>query len=208
MPLSYDENQPSAVRGQVIIKELPPPVTGDMERKKGGWEGWAQVELANRFTKKFPHTHTFREERVYADPNIKRKADLFLQNGNEKQIIELKCESLFKDDTGGYRAFYDNLLQDMIKIKDSKLQSKYRPARIWAIGITCNEASSRKGVKYQFGDYGPIKRYVVGGCPGLYLWVRQRTRGEEDDVEDESSVLVKTAEQIASLVVGENKKLF
>jgi hypothetical protein len=44
--------------------------------QKGGWEGWAQVDLASRFVKAFPKTAILREEMVYEDSQM--KADLLL----------------------------------------------------------------------------------------------------------------------------------
>ena len=97
----------------------------EMWQRKGGWEGWAQVELAALF-------NADREEHVYADPQgaSPRAADFIInfENDNmdyanlldrENVVIELKCESEHNK-----KRFQKAVAEDIMKINDV-IKSEY-----------------------------------------------------------------------------------
>ncbi|KAF5575907.1 hypothetical protein FPCIR_12911 [Fusarium pseudocircinatum] len=79
--------------------------------QKGGWEGYAQVELAMYLPDNLGGSST-REEQVYADGE---RADInYTPTDAPEFFIELKCQSLLQD-SGNLDSFADRILSDMIK---------------------------------------------------------------------------------------------
>jgi len=69
------------------------------------------------------------------------KADIFPEIPGvaiDKQIIELKCESLYQDIAGGKTDLARRMFQDMQKVTEAVVKLAYKPAEIWVMGFTCN----------------------------------------------------------------------
>jgi hypothetical protein len=104
--------------------------------QKGGWEGWAQVELALAFSLRYEKINVFREETVYSGSN--RRADLTLMlAGHQTQVVELKVESLWQDQSLGVSGFVNAVKEDISKITINSLKPAFRPALVYAVGISC-----------------------------------------------------------------------
>lgn len=79
----------------------------------GGWEAWAQAEIAGYINARHPQTYIVREPMVYLDDS---RAD-FLVNDPAQNVmadeivVEMKCESL-----GNWRAFIGGLRFDTWKL--------------------------------------------------------------------------------------------
>ncbi|KAF8315956.1 hypothetical protein DL93DRAFT_2078740 [Clavulina sp. PMI_390] len=122
-------------------------------KQKGGWEGWAQVELTSKLAQQFPGA-ALREVAVYVDLGPRpRTADILL--GPPFDIIELKCESLNQDippskPEPDLTAFARQLELDIIKIRDNHLKTNYTPSWIWVIGITIKDEISDATATYNF----------------------------------------------------------
>jgi hypothetical protein len=100
----------------------------------GGWELWAQVEIATLIASKYSASHKVtREERIYDGTN--QATDLVIRDPHDKilQIIELKCER--KSMSGGIVAAVQD---DVIKLKKT-LKSAYSAAGCFAVGISCTD---------------------------------------------------------------------
>lgn len=143
--------------------------------QKGGWEGWAQVELALHFTA-LGDWNCERERQVYAG-NAKR-ADLLLtsQGGQlDTTIVELKTEALWRDDTGPDN-FVQSMRQDLVKIRDNQIKPELLPARLIVFGCTFVEDVNVYAANPE--NWGDFKTLVSGkkliGSPnnyvGLYSW--------------------------------------
>jgi hypothetical protein len=98
--------------------------------EKGGWECWAQVELARSLRASIPgggHVTVLREERVYQTPRrrgtpTKERADLVLRSAATTLVIELKCESINNVDDFG-----DAVYRDYEKVRDKEIMAAYFP---------------------------------------------------------------------------------
>ena len=66
--------------------------------QKGGWEGWAQVELARAIPGWLGGSCLREYVQVYTNHD---RADIFHENPltNRRNVIELKCQSAFQDET-------------------------------------------------------------------------------------------------------------
>jgi hypothetical protein len=92
--------------------------------QKGGWEGWAQVELMN-YLNAMGGTTIQREIPIYVNP--KYSADLIVNFQDpviEHQIcIELKCESVFQSAYDG-RQKKPNRIQDKVSVDLLRLKEQ------------------------------------------------------------------------------------
>jgi hypothetical protein len=109
---------------------------------KGGWEGWAQVELALFLHDKFG-TNTiniFREDgRPYtqANPASGERSDMYIQSNDGTALgVELKCESLFQQQTANTR-IARRLYADMVKV--AGIISPPQHTTMYAIGISVTQ---------------------------------------------------------------------
>ena len=144
--------------------------------QKGGWEGWTQVELALLFTQLYPKTNTFREELVYLGSS--KRADLTLMlAGEQTQVIELKVESLWQDQSaGGVTNFVKSLKTDISKIDSNNLAPDFRPALVYAIGLTCRDEVNQYAL--DLIHWSPYQNDIkfnqlvpsTGDVPALYSW--------------------------------------
>ncbi|KDN67625.1 hypothetical protein CSUB01_10831 [Colletotrichum sublineola] len=100
--------------------------------EKGGWEGWAQVEIANVIKANYEGLSVTREDGVY-DGSIAR-SDLVLVNeaSGVRNVIELKCQR------GSARTnskwIVQQVLDDAGKLQRT-LKPEFRPAKCFAVGI-------------------------------------------------------------------------
>ena len=126
-----------AITGQWAIDNID--TIREIYWQKGGWEGWAQVGLALRLVQQYPKTNTFREQTVYVGST--KRADLTLQlAGESTQVVELKMESLWQDaSAGGAANFVTAVKNDMYKIDVNNVRPQYRPAIVYAIGLTLRD---------------------------------------------------------------------
>ncbi|CAN9356377.1 unnamed protein product [Alternaria alternata] len=143
--------------------------------QKGGWEGWAQVELALHFTA-IGGWNCQREVQVYHDSQ--KRADLLLtaEGGPPNTtIIELKTEALWRD-AHGVNQFVESMKEDLYKIDHNRIDKKYLPARLVVFGCTFIPAVSQYAETLNhWGEWAP---YITGmkllGSPddfvGLYSW--------------------------------------
>jgi hypothetical protein len=106
---------------------------------KGGWEGWAQVELAIALSRNhgwnygsFQQNVISREDHVY--DGTKQESDIMLSNKLGTNIIELKCESSYDS-----KNFAANVLTDLKKVANGEIASKYLPATVWVVGISVSQ---------------------------------------------------------------------
>ena len=124
--------------------------------QKGGWEGWAQVEIATELYRErdmaygdakdsllATTTKVLREVAVYP-PTITKKggisqkrADIVVEFGapsrREFVIIELKCEGFYNKD-----AFVQAVKEDVDKV-NGDIEHDFKPARVWALGFSTSQ---------------------------------------------------------------------
>jgi hypothetical protein len=134
---------------------------GEAYAQSGGWEGWAQVELAIAFKRAFPDTTIQRE--VHSFDVSSYKADFMLTYpGYRPLIIEIKCESSGQD-IPGPSAFWRDYATDLQKATNYLINPTYLPADVWTIGFTCNDDVSNKG--QELLKEGKFRPYNVGDWP-------------------------------------------
>ncbi|EXF83061.1 hypothetical protein CFIO01_06233 [Colletotrichum fioriniae PJ7] len=99
--------------------------------ERGGWEGWAQVEIAHIIKANYTSLSVTREDGVYHG-NTKR-SDLVLDNGfGTRNIIELKCQRGSADANPAW--IVQQVLDDAHKLQQT-LKPEFRPAKCFAVGI-------------------------------------------------------------------------
>jgi hypothetical protein len=143
-----------------------------------------------------------REEMVYA--NNRRRADLLLFTNNmtdPKQIVELKCESLFQDALGR-GTYIDKVIEDLDKISDHRINPQYLPARVMALASTFTDQVYEYATENNLANWGRYRDAVrykqlasdLGNKYGLWSWYLvsdQTSTGEvswiprDNDIEDE-----------------------
>ncbi len=110
-------------------------------KQKGGWEGWAQVEIAYLVEEKYPNVTIDREVNVYE--GTKKENDFVITDDHDatkpKQIIELKTER----GTQTAADFRKSFLADITKIQTSPIDAKYKPAQAFAVAISVTEESHK-----------------------------------------------------------------
>jgi hypothetical protein len=129
--------------------------------QKGGWEGWAQVELAYVFTQQYPEINCFREQQVYA--GTERRADMVLTHPDQvTMVIELKTESLFQDTSIGVSAAVNAIYTDINKIDRYQISDPFRQpngATPLAIGFTLNDQVNLYAC--QAGSWGTYAPFII-----------------------------------------------
>ncbi|KAL8904708.1 MAG: hypothetical protein Q9171_006953 [Xanthocarpia ochracea] len=102
--------------------------------QKGGWEGWAQVEIAYLVEEKYSNVTIDREVNVYE--GTAKENDFVITDNHDatkpKQIIELKTERGTQTPT----EFKKSFLADIKKIQTSPIDPKYKPAQAFAVAIS------------------------------------------------------------------------
>lgn len=101
----------------------------------GGWEGWAQVEIANIIQSKPKYAQKLtisREDGVY-DGSQKRSDLVLVDNATgHKTVIELKCQR--GTAANDPKWIVKEVISDANKLHQS-LKAQFRPARCFAVGI-------------------------------------------------------------------------
>lgn len=144
--------------------------------QKGGWEVWAQTELAMGITTSYPAVTVTREERVYE--GTRERADLVLRaTGEVTHIIELKTLSGYQFLNYGKYAFVAGFIKDIDKVRDSDLKDGLAPASLHAVGLCCiNAANDYAQTRISKSQYKPAStKKVVAGAntakePYLIRW--------------------------------------
>ncbi|KAJ4017762.1 hypothetical protein NW752_001670 [Fusarium irregulare] len=112
--------------------------------QKGGWEKYAQVELAMYLQDKLGGDPT-REVPVFKDD--KELADILYKPLNEpKYFIELKCQSSLQD-SRNVDSFANRILDDMIKCDYGGRAPGYENTPALAIGIGVDPAGVDQAIK-------------------------------------------------------------
>jgi hypothetical protein len=133
---------------------------------KGGWEGWAQVELAARLYKDHGYKYgpnqqskIVREVPIYTSSNRSAADIAIYKNGDPAQgalIFELKCESYKSTDK-----FKKNVLLDWEKVTGG-LKPEFTSADIWVIGLAISNDANQamENINPAFDEYqypsGPV----------------------------------------------------
>lgn len=125
--------------------------------QKGGWEGWAQVELAMAFQDSFHDKYwVYREQNVY---NNKLEADIVLQPKNQGvpvEIIELKVQGFNLSED----AFVTAVKKDLNKIINAK-GDVTGPALIWAMAITVTDHMRAKLILALDKKYDGVEQFHI-----------------------------------------------
>lgn len=124
--------------------------------QKGGWEGWAQVEIATALynDRNAPYadardailattTTVLREVAVYPPTRTakggisQKRADIVVEFGapsrREFIVIELKCEGFYNKE-----AFVQAVKEDIDKV-NGDIEHSFKPARVWALGFSTSQ---------------------------------------------------------------------
>ncbi|KAF9064821.1 hypothetical protein BDP27DRAFT_1425482 [Rhodocollybia butyracea] len=108
---------------------------GTAYQLKGGWEGWAQVEIAIFLQEKLRDKgfEVTREDRVYEDASKRSDITVHQKTAGKVTILELKCESLRNKGK-----FDKGVAKDVAKI-GNKIASAYseeaKESTIWSVAI-------------------------------------------------------------------------
>lgn len=134
--------------------------------QKGGWEGWAQVEIAYLVQDKYPNVTIDREVNVYFA--TQKENDFVITDNHDpttpKQVIELKCER----GTQTASQFRQSFIDDIKKINTTPIALNYRPAKAYAVGISCTNESYKLLFETEWPQDIKVTRVQ---CPaGIYLW--------------------------------------
>lgn len=115
-------------------------------KQKGGWEGWAQVEIALAFTEKDSdvgeHYEVTREGYPYGGLH---RADIILTPKDAQyrtEVIELKCQSENRTEYG-----FTYVVEEDVNWIISKYKSAKTPTRFWALAITMTKSMRDEVVK-------------------------------------------------------------
>ena len=137
--------------------------------QKGGWEGWAQVEIAYLIQIKYPNVTIDREVNVYA--GAQKENDFVITDNQDprkpKQIIELKCER--KTQTPAQ--FRESFKKDIIRIDTYPISLAYKPARAFAVAISCTDATHELFLMTEWEGHKVTR---VDGKDGIYIWLYAR----------------------------------
>ncbi len=99
--------------------------------KDGGWEGWAQVEIAYMLCGRAWEWRSIAKcLSVYTDHSV-RKADLVIGTTAGPVIIELKCES-----DNSSQQFNNDVLRDWDKIRGARIIRRLRNYVIYSVALS------------------------------------------------------------------------
>lgn len=113
--------------------------------QKGGWEGWAQVELASHLASLPGHPNIERESHVFE--NDRQAVDIKITcNDGTVFLVELKCESLFASAGGstisGGNSTYALFEADINKLRYARNTSANTMAIMIAVSSEAQEGFS------------------------------------------------------------------
>lgn len=122
----------------------------------GGWEAWAQAEIAGYINARAPETWVRREVRVYSNGG---RCDFlvndpFTNDNTDEIVVEMKCESL-----NNWAAFVDGLRADTYKLADPYMD--YRTGSKISFGIFFSNESEAQlemlaGYTISYTDDGQV----------------------------------------------------
>lgn len=102
-------------------------------RQKGGWEGWAQVEIAIALTA-IANSTVEREQAIYKN-NPAARADVVLTISNiHLEVLELKCHGIYR----GTPAFVKAVQDDIDKVQNGTYN--VTDVRAWAMVFVIDPA--------------------------------------------------------------------
>ncbi|KAL8730547.1 MAG: hypothetical protein Q9166_004001 [cf. Caloplaca sp. 2 TL-2023] len=137
--------------------------------QKGGWEGWAQVEIAYLVQTKYPNVTIDREVNVYT--GTQKENDFVIIDNTDatkpKQIVELKCER----GTQKPVEFRKSFMNDITKINTLPIGAAYKPAKAYAIAISCTDATHKLLFETEWGG---ITVKAIECRPGIFTWWYER----------------------------------
>ena len=137
--------------------------------QKGGWEGWAQVEIAYLVQDKYANVTIDREVNVYA--GTQKENDFVITDKYDatkpKQVIELKCERGTQNATQFRQSFVD----DIIKINTLPIGVAYKPAKAYAVAISCTDASYKLLFETEW-EGNTVHR--IECTAGIWIWWYER----------------------------------
>jgi len=144
----------------------------DAYEQKGGWEGWAQVELALAFQSYYGGLRVSREVNIFTS---RKRADFVLcYRGETTQLFEIKCASSGQDAFSSTTPPFAKALQaDIAKVMTNSIRSEYGATLVSIMGISPNADSYGAILS---GAYNiPIKLVpLVEGK--LWMWYGSFTR--------------------------------
>lgn len=151
--------------------------------QKGGWEGWAQVEIASRLEDEFQRrsgpasakaldaliastTTVSREVPIYpptltaSGRTSQKKADIVVgfgpPSGREYVLIELKCEGYHNKD-----AFINAVRDDIDKV-NGDIREGFKPAKVWVLGFSASNETYEMLSRGEMPSIeGPIHHMVL-----------------------------------------------
>ena len=175
-------------------------------RFKGGWEGWAQIELAMGIQAKYKDITVTREVLVYE--GSAERADLVLAKAGETtHIIELKVFSLWRFEEYGKTSFVNGFIEDIDKITQKGVRASVGPAQLHAVGLCCVDAANEWAGKKltKLGLAGEVDEQQVVKAngvdePAMYRWSFDEPPGSMLDADRE--VAKKEKETMLGMIPG------
>ncbi|XP_014559311.1 hypothetical protein COCVIDRAFT_13750 [Bipolaris victoriae FI3] len=168
------------------------PIDQQIYQQKGGWEGWLQVELANKWLNDYGYTwKPERERHVYANlPSA--AADLTPTKASSiSHVIELKTGGEYRDDANGNNLF-SSIADDIRKIATGGVIADLGRTVLFTIGVCVRQDIATKyGANYAWATAYPrpqMARVPMTETPGpdgtwnfeLYMWIAKYQNYTED----------------------------
>lgn len=119
--------------------------------QRGGWEEWAQVELAAYYQTQIGFGSS-RKDQIYLDNDKRNDITTYNAAGAVDNVIELKCHSLVQDIGDNNNAFARRFEADMVKAS-AALKPNFLPSRVWVVGITTEDAVTEATKNFNFGNF-------------------------------------------------------
>jgi hypothetical protein len=144
--------------------------------QKGGWEGWAQVEIALSLQDELSKKPDFldvltREFPFYANDSLRADiAILYLPDGMPIDIIELKCESAFQT-----KQFAAELYDDFVKVTTENIShlKNCHPSRQFLIGIACTHEARDEALANIKKKAGVVLNVIGFAGEMSILWLQK-----------------------------------
>jgi hypothetical protein len=128
---------------------------------KGGWESWAQAEIAAFILNADSTSDIEREQHVYTNNSL--STDILVNaniTANQQQIlvVEMKCESLYQQ-IRDRNAFLNGIDADILKLHRNNLKPNFQNAQRCVLGIYFDNAA-RNGLMqrgfFEFFENGEV----------------------------------------------------
>jgi hypothetical protein len=137
---------------------------------KGGWEGWAQIELAIALQQEHGGQASYNQNMITREDTVydgtKQRCDILLttcQGGVPKwyNFIELKCES-----SGMQSKFVGEVEADFAKVANGMAKKNLRPCTAFVCAIS---VSPECGTELAAKKPAPVQ-ISLGGTMNLWMW--------------------------------------